>query len=166
MDAQRETEELNVVIRNIDRDELKRFMSRLTDIYFDAYKGLERYAYNTPERVKKYLLWLHRSDPKGFFVAFVNHNPVGFIGGNKDWFFAGKLFGEIHEIVVSPEYRGLGISSDLLKKELEYFKASGRKTAGLWVGVTNDSAKRFYEKHGFMYQGTYGKWERWEKDLE
>lgn len=158
--------EFNLVIRNINRDELKRFLEILVDIYFSAYRGFERYAYKTPERVRKYLNWLYRQDPKGFFVAFINHHPVGFIGGHKDWFFDGKLFGEIHEIVVHPDFRSMGIASKLLQEVIEYFKRSGRKVAGLWVGVTNEPAKNFYVKHGFRYKGTYGNWERWERELE
>jgi len=157
--------ELNLVIRNIDRDELKRFQKRLIDIYFSAYRGLERYAYDSPEKAKKYINWLYRSDPKSFFVAFVNHYPVGFIGGNHNWFFAGKTYGEVHEIVVDPEFRGMGIASGLLEAELDYFKRSGQKLVGLWVGVTNEAAKNFYRKHGFIYRGTFGKWERWEKEI-
>lgn len=157
--------ELNLVIRNIDRDELKRFQERLIDIYFDAYRGLEKYAYDSPEKVKKYINWLYRSDPKSFFVAFVNHYPVGFIGGNHNWFFAGKTYGEVHEIVVDPEFRGLGIASSLLEAELDYFRRRGQKIAGLWVGVANEAAKKFYRKHGFKYRGTFGKWERWEKEI-
>lgn len=156
---------LNLVIRNINRDELKRLIDKLVEIYSSGYEGLERYAYQTPERVKKYINWLFRQDPKGFFVAFVNHHPVGFIGGHRDWFFAGKVYGEIHEIVVQPEFRSMGIASKLLKKVLDYFKESGKTTAGLWVGTTNESAKKFYSKQGFEYKGTFGKWERWEKKL-
>ncbi|MCX7831492.1 MAG: GNAT family N-acetyltransferase [Actinobacteria bacterium] len=160
-----DSNDLNLVIRNINRDELKRFIDQFVEIYFSGYKGFEIYAYQTPERVKKYINWLYRQDPKGFFVAFVNHYPVGFIGGHKDWFFAGKVFGEIHEIVVRPEFKSMGIASKLLKKVLDYFKESGKTKAGLWVGVTNEPAKKFYLKHGFEYRGTFGKWERWEKKL-
>lgn len=160
-----EATELNLVIRNISRDELKRFSERLVEIYLSGYRGLESYAYSTPEKARKYINWLYRHDPEGFFVAFVNHNPVGFLGGHKDWFFGGRFYGEIHEIVVSPEFRSLGIASQLLKRALDYFSKNGKKVAGLWVGVTNEVAKKFYAKHGFEYKGTYGKWERWEKNL-
>lgn len=160
-----EATEFNLVIRNIDRDELKRHLDTLIEIYFKGYEGLEEYAYKTKERVKKYINWLYRQDPKGFFVAFLNHYPVGFVGGHKDWFFAGRVYGEIHEIVVSPEFRSMGIASKLLDAVTDYFIKSGRKLIGLWVGVGNEKAKKFYLKNGFKYKGTYGKWERWEKEV-
>lgn len=157
--------EQNINIRSIDRNELKRFMKSLVEIYTEGYRGLEKYAYSTPEKIKKYIQWLYRSDKDGFFVAFDGHKPIGFAGTNASWYFAGKVFGEIHEIVVHPDYSGRGIGSQLLDRSIEYLRKHGRTRAGLWVGVTNEGAKKFYLKNGFKPEGVYGRWERWEKEI-
>lgn len=148
-------------IRNIDRDELKKYRKDLIRIYQHAYKGLEKYAYSKPTMIKNYLNWLHRGDPGGFFVAFDERQPVGFISGHRGWFFNGQLWGEIHELAIDPAHQGKGIASALIETVLNYFWKSGEKRVGLWVGRENTHAKAFYEHLGFKPLSQHGKWERW-----
>ena len=58
--------------------------------------------------------------------------------------------GEIIAIYLLPEYSGKGIGAALIKWDMEYLESGGYNTACLWVLEKNDSARRFYERHGFM----------------
>lgn len=148
-------------VRNIDRDELKKYRKELIRIYQRAYQGMESYAYSKTTMIKNYLNWLHRGDPGGFFVAFKERQPVAFVSGHRRWFFDGQLWGEVHELVVDPAYQGKGIAAALIETVLDYFWRNGEKRAGLWVGRENEHARNFYERLGFKPAGVHGKWERW-----
>lgn len=151
----------NLQIRNIEREEFKELRKDLINIYRRAYRGLEKYAYDKNSLVKNYLNWLYRGDPKGFFVAFVEGKPVGFVSGHKHWFWAGKLWGEVHEIVVEPGYQHKGIGKALMTMVIDYLKSQEDVRIGLWVGIDNEHAKNFYRKLGFRPEVVYDKWERW-----
>jgi len=150
-------------IRNATNDDLDSFVQ----IYKEAYRGLEEYAYTKTKDIRWYFRWLMNRDRDGFFVAEVDGKPVGFVGCDANWvsLFENDTVGEIHEIFVHPSWQRMGIGKILLLKALDYAKSKGRKLAGLWVGMTNERAKRFYKKMGFVETGSWGKWLRMIKTL-
>ena len=150
-------------IRNVVSKDIDSFVQ----IYKEAYKGLEEYAYTRTKDIKWYFRWLMSRDKDGFFVAEVNGKPVGFVGCDTNWIsiFEKDVVGEIHEIFVHPDWQGKGIGKTLLLKALSYIKSKNRKLAGLWVGIKNEKAKQFYRKMGFIEVGTWGKWLRMIKRL-
>ncbi len=155
---------VNFYIERARREDLK----DLTDIYLEGYRGLEEYSYTHPEDVKAYMDWLWRRDPEGIFVAKVEGRKVGFVAGDANWFSkrARRNVGAIHEIVVLPEFRGLGIGKALMTKVMEYFREKKLDTAELWVGDENFRALEFYRKLGFKEEGRYNYWVRMVKDLQ
>ncbi len=163
---------IKINIRNISPEEFKELRKELIDIYKASYHGLEEYSYTKNSLIKNYLNWLYRGDPAGFFVAFENKRIVGFASARKHWFWAGKLWGEIHEIVVDPGIRRKGVGTSLMKKVIKYLKAQRHERIGFWVGTDNTAAKKFYENLDFVPEATSGKWERWvltplkKKDIE
>ncbi len=154
---------MRLKIRNVTNDDLKSFV----DIYRLAYRGLEEYAYTSTRDIKHYFRWLMNRDRDGFFVAEIDGKPVGFVACDTNWvsFYENEEMGEIHEIFVHPEWQGKGIGSALLSKALDYAKRRGRRMAGLWVGVGNVRAKKFYERFGFKEAGIWGRWLRMVREL-
>jgi ribosomal protein S18 acetylase RimI-like enzyme len=57
-------------------------------------------------------------------------------------------------ITVSPEMRGSGIGSSLLRQLIEYARVEGYRTVRLDVIDTNPSARRLYERLGFVAKRT------------
>lgn len=150
-------------IRKVKRDDVESFVNA----YIESYRGLENYAYRSRRFVKGYFKWLLSRDSQGFIVAELDGRAVGFVACDANWisFFELKKVGEIHEIFVLPEYRGRGVASKLLDSALKYTKERGRDLAELWVGETNEQAKRFYEFKGFKAVGKVWKWVRMIKEL-
>ncbi|RLI74849.1 N-acetyltransferase [Archaeoglobales archaeon] len=149
-------------IRRVSINDLDAFMG----LYKLSYKGLEEYAYTKNRDIKHYFKWLMRRDEEGFFVAKIGE-PVGFIACDTNWisFFDDREVGEIHELFVHPEWRGKGIGKKLLEIGIDYAMTKGRNLIELWVGTTNDAAKKFYEKNGFIEKGSWGKWVRMVKKI-
>ena len=150
-------------IRNVVKDDQAEFVR----IYKEAYRGLEEYAYTSTRDIKWYFRWLMARDKDGFFVAEVNGRPVGFVACDANWvsFFENTEIGEIHEIFVHPDWQGRGIGSKLLERAIEYARSRRRRLAGLWVGVGNVKAKKFYEKFGFREIGVWGRWIRMVREI-
>ncbi len=155
--------DLNLRIERVKKEDFP----QLTELYLRAYRGLEEYAYTHPEDVMSYLEWLHRRDPEGFMVARADGRIVGFVAGDANWFSRreGKRVGAIHEIVVDPEYQGMGVGKKLMERILNYFREKGLDTAELWVGDENRKALNFYKKFGFFENGRYNYWIRMTRRL-
>ena len=147
-----------IKIRRARREDLSAFI----EVYTRAYRGLEEYAYTTRRRIKAYFHWLITRDRDGVFVAEVDGEVVGFICSDSRWIsdFAKEEVGAIHELVVLPEYRRMGVARQLMEKALEHLRERGRSVVELWVGVKNRSAMRFYESMGFQARDVVGKWLR------
>ncbi len=142
-------------------------LDKLAELYLKGYVGLEEYSYTHPEDVKAYMRWLWRRDQKGIFVAKEGEKIVGFVAGDADWFSKRerKKVGAVHEIVVDPDRRGLGIGKALMERILDYFRESGLDTVELWVGDENERALRFYKSLGFKEKDRYNYWIRMTKPL-
>ncbi|MBM3121347.1 MAG: GNAT family N-acetyltransferase [Chloroflexi bacterium] len=55
----------------------------------------------------------------------------------------------IHELVVSPGARSMGVGSRLLEHAIQLAQAHGCAEVSLAVMDSNAAARRFYERHGF-----------------
>ena len=150
-----------------DEQMLKMVEPRLIDILFSAYADFPEYGVESKEEAHRYIWWLYRSDPRGMFIAKVNDEIAGFIASHSQWWdkYLGDFVGEIHEISVDRKFHGKGIGSKLMYIAERYFIDDGRKVAGLWVGVNNVSAIRFYENKGYVKGEIKGPWLRMRKYL-
>lgn len=61
--------------------------------------------------------------------------------------------GDIHNVMVSPAYRGRGIATHMLRELLEEGYSRGMNEFTLEVRVSNETAIRVYEKLGFVSEG-------------
>ncbi len=156
-------EKVNFKIERAKEEDLE----ELAKVYLEGYRGLEEYSYTHPEDVRAYMRWLWKRDPEGIFVAKVDGRIVGFVAGDANWFSKRehKKVGAIHEIVILPEYQGMGIGHALMEKILDYFRNKGLHTAELWVGDENHRAIEFYRNFGFKEKGQYNYWVRMTLDL-
>lgn len=77
-------------------------------------------------------VWLAEQDPTA--------GPVGLLLLEGDW---------LHSLYVAPDRTGEGIGSMLL----DLAKSRRPRRLGLWVFETNEGARRFYARHGFVEVG-------------
>lgn len=150
-----------------NEDHLKRIMGRLVDILFLAYKDFPEYGVKSRKEGESYINWLYGADPNGIFLAYVGGEIAGFIASCSQWWdrYLGTYVGEVHEVSVDPKYQGMGMGSRLMDTAENYFRRAGREIAGLWVGVNNKPAIRFYEKRGYVPGEVRGQWLRMRKVL-
>jgi GNAT superfamily N-acetyltransferase len=57
----------------------------------------------------------------------------------------------LEDMVVSPNARGSGVGSRLLEQAIQFARLNGCKRITLLTDRTNESAQRFYQKHGFGF---------------
>jgi ribosomal protein S18 acetylase RimI-like enzyme len=140
----------------------------LVNVYKRSYEGLEEYAYTRNREIKSYLRWMLSRDRDGFILAELESGKVGFVMVDANWLspFERRKVGEIHELVVLPEFRKRGIGSMLISKAFEYMRLKKREVAELWVGYKNFSARKFYKKLGFEEKNHFGKWLRMTRVLD
>jgi ribosomal protein S18 acetylase RimI-like enzyme len=99
-----------------------------------------------------YLEWLGRPDSFAL-IAELDGRPVGYVIGfveepSEIWD-TGRI-GHIDSFLVSPEVRGQGVGRLLLEKAYDEMRRAGARTVGLDVVSTNEGARRFYEREGFV----------------
>ena len=85
---------------------------------------------------------------KIYGVFYVNDIPVGF-GGLEQIFDEGNIL----NLAVLPEYRKQGIATEILDYLIDKGIKKGIKSFTLEVRESNDSARRIYEKKGFVNVG-------------
>lgn len=148
----------NIRIQPTDPEKI---LEELKALYSRAYSDLRSYAYNTDEEIEAYLRWLKRRSQGRLLVAFAGEKPIGFIAVDDRWeTLNGQRVGEIHEIVVDPDYQGRSLGKRLLEAGLSILRERGMTRFELWVGEKNDKARTFYLKEGFRECGRWGKWLR------
>ncbi|MEP6885652.1 MAG: GNAT family N-acetyltransferase [Gammaproteobacteria bacterium] len=67
----------------------------------------------------------------------------------------GGLMAEIDEVFVSEEFRAAGLGSLLVTRAERDLAERGMVCLQLQLGAHNESARRFYEKHGFRRRAGY-----------
>ncbi len=67
----------------------------------------------------------------------------------------GGMMAEIDELFVRPNVRGAGFGTALLAESEREMTKAGIVRVQLQLGVTNDRARGFYERHGFRSRSGY-----------
>ncbi len=154
---------MELYIKNVDPQTIQR---ELIEIYKRAYKGWEEYAYKMDRSIRDYIKWLRKRAPEGFLVAFVDGEPVGFIAVDYNWIdYPSEPIGEIHELVVNPEFQNRGIGKRLLLAGLDVLQRKGHKKFKLWVGKKNTKAQSLYKRFGFREEEHRNNWIRMVKEV-
>ncbi len=92
--------------------------------------------------VEDHVYFLNHILPEQFQIelALIDEKVVGMIAYNES---------EINQLYIHIDYQGIGIGQTLINKVKD--KSSGKLT--LYTFEVNESAQRFYEKHGFKVIG-------------
>jgi ribosomal protein S18 acetylase RimI-like enzyme len=110
-------------------------------------------------------LWEQRLQQKGIdrqvCVAVENGAVAGFIyfGPSPDVEDNPVLVGQIFSVHVEPVLTHRGIGRRLMEHAVHELAASGCSSATLWVVVSNEDSRRFYEATGWRSDGKH----RWEE---
>jgi GNAT superfamily N-acetyltransferase len=67
----------------------------------------------------------------------------------------GGLMAEIDEVFVSDEFRSAGLGSLLVTRAERDLAERGMVRLQLQLGVRNEGARRFYQRHGFLRRAGY-----------
>jgi len=81
------------------------------------------------------------------FIAFSGESPIGIAALYRMG--EGTDVGELLQVWVSPEYRGQGVTTDLMDAVFRWAKENGFRTVVAGVARGNARALRFYQKYGF-----------------
>ena len=112
-----------------------------------AASELESATFSMPWKAKDFLEMVN-ADYAYYYVAIVGNKLVG-IAGLRD--IAGE--GEITNIAVDTNYRGLKIGKRLVRTLLDKCDELNIKDVTLEVRVSNDAAINLYESLGFVSEG-------------
>lgn len=86
----------------------------------------------------------------GLFIARVGGTPVGMAAGvSGDSNVDRKLVG----MWVDPGWRGRDVASGLVGSVVDWARSEGSERVRLWVADGNESARRLYERLGFVVTG-------------
>jgi RimJ/RimL family protein N-acetyltransferase len=123
-----------------------------------AYRGMLPDAYLDRLSVQdRETMWREAfaEDSSGAFVAEAGDRIVGFasFGPSRDEG-ASEDTGEVPAIYVEPSATGAGVGGELLRAATDALRERGYRRATLWVLEANERARRFYEKAGWVWDGT------------
>lgn len=120
--------------------------ARLADL--PALAAIERASFPDPwpeEFLRAYL-----DDPHALALVAEDPQPVGFLIVRDEAAARGGRALHIHDLAVAPPCRRRGVGSALLAELVRVARCRGVARIRLEVRVTNEAARRFYEKHGFQ----------------
>lgn len=117
-----------------------------------AYKGivpdeyLDNMLVEKEQQVEKIRKNLTDPDIESYCVIYES-KMIGFLA-------IYKRHAEIGAIYLIKDFWGKGYGKEMLDFATNELKSEGHKKIFLWVFEENNRARRFYEKHGFSFDGT------------
>ena len=146
-------------IRLAKKEDFEDYFGLMCELYISEIKTSKKDPYlklylqkpREKELRKEFSKMLNKHD-SFFLVSEDNGKVVGFQYGFIDYYVVDKKrnhFGHLDTLVVSKEYRGGGIGTNLLKKSFRWFKDKGLKWCMLRVDNDNNLAVSLYKKLGF-----------------
>lgn len=150
---------MEILIRNAEMRDVRDFAYILCESWKAAYKDII-----TPEELDKKTNIDERiqslekvicEGANNFYIAFDGTVPCGIVifGNSRDEDMNG--YAEIIAIYTLENYWGKGIGEKLIKFTLSEIENQGFNKVFLWAFEQNTRARRFYEKQGFIFDGSY-----------
>ena len=106
-------------------------------------------------RTKTWQEWLTNPQPDSdVLLAEIDSTTAGFcsVGKSRDED-ADETRAHLYALYVQPQYMNQGLGSALIGAGVECLKRRGFRTATLWVLESNEPARRFYERKGWVLDG-------------
>ncbi|MGH9297378.1 MAG: GNAT family N-acetyltransferase [Acidimicrobiales bacterium] len=105
--------------------------------------------------------WRSRCVTSAYFLAEVGGTPCGIVAGFRDFAAPDEQAGspaspaslEMVSMWVAPEYRRLGVASELVEHLLEFGRSEDVDEVSLWVAEGNGAAVATYVRLGFEATG-------------
>ena len=120
----------------------------------DAIVAIERTSFSDPWPRGAFLSLIRRDDAHVLVAVPDAPGPAGappLLGYAIAWFIVGE--GEVGNVAVHPDARGLGIGARLLDEALAEARRREAEVVFLEVRESNDAARRLYESRGFVEVG-------------
>lgn len=148
-----------VTVRKAQKEDASRIAKIHVETWQCAYRGQLPDALldnlSVEQRTKRWEETLSKPQPGLVtFVAEIGGVIVGFcsVGSCRDDDMDGDT-GELRSIYVAPESMSKGAGSRLHAQGLERLREQGYKKAILWVLTSNEKARQWYERRGWMVEG-------------
>lgn len=145
-------------IRRAVGSDCKKILKLLSEVETIHQQGRpDIFRVNGTKFTEEELVRMFTDDTRPIFVADVGGEIMGYafcvLGEIKDdtMLIDAKTL-HIEDVCVDENVRGTGIGGRILDYVLEYAKESGIDRVDLDVWEFNDTARAFYEKHGFRVQ--------------
>lgn len=142
------TDDRVTVRRAVDSDD-----EALLSIEMSAWDSSSGFpSFRSPDREK---FFTERSGPEAHLIAEDGGKLVGYIRLNDAYpFIEGAGVLSVNGLAVAPSARGRGVGSALLEAVTAEAKLRGARKIILHVFGTNATARRLYERHGYVLEGT------------
>ncbi len=148
MSDHRPTEPRVTVRRAVEADDA--VLLRIDTTSWDASSGFPSYQDNIPDS------FFARSGPEAHLVAEYDGQVVGYLRlQDKYPFPEGSGVLTINGLAVDQEARGRGVATALLNAAAAEGTLRGARKISLHVHSTNTVARRLYERHGYVIEGTH-----------
>lgn len=147
---------MKIIRATVDRAENVGFVHAMS--WQRAYQGIvpqEYLAKITPERRADMYRKTLASSQDEYYLAFLDEQPMGMLvlGISRDAD-ASESVGEIYAIYLLADYWDQGYGKQLMNFALSRLKELSYRTVTLWVMEKNNRARRFYERYGFVLDGS------------
>jgi len=150
---------MGFIIRKVLPEDAYEYTACHIACWQSAYKGIipDEYLENMPseqeQRTEKFKQALCDPDNYGFYCAEFDGRIIGRLiirnGRDEDK----QDAGEIAAIYLIEEFWDKGYGREMMNFVISRFRSMGYSEVFLWVLQDNTRARRFYEKHGFTFDG-------------
>ncbi|MCL2427110.1 MAG: GNAT family N-acetyltransferase [Oscillospiraceae bacterium] len=156
---------MSIIIRKVQIDDVYDYAITHINCWKDAYKGIisdehisNMYA-QLEERVERCRHSIENLDGFEYYCAINDDDMIGRLIFSKCRDEDKLDAGEIGAIYLIAEHWDKGYGKQMLEFALSELSKAGYEEIVIWVLEANKRARRFYEKHGFVQDGTTKKLE-------
>ena len=148
-----------ITVRPATATDAHDFAYVLCESWKEAFRDIitpEEMAKNTD--IEKRAVFFEKLIPSGrgqFFIAYAGNKPCGICSTTPSRDENMHGYGEVVAIYTLPGYWGQGVGKCLMEAGIAGLSRQGFQKIMLWTFEANIRARRFYEKCGFAFDGTY-----------